>query len=59
MYFLTGQGKALEDQSLVTTSLLNILEVLDALAFNEKVKMLYLKSPKLDDILGKRAFAKV
>ena len=41
MYFLAGQGKALEDQSLVTTSLLNILEVLDALAFNEKVKIIY------------------
>ena len=36
MYFMTGQGKALEDESLMTSSLLNILEFLDTLTYDKR-----------------------
>ena len=39
MYFMTGQGKALEDESLMTSVLLNILEFLDTLTYDEKVRI--------------------
>ena len=38
MYFMTGEGKALEDESLMTSVLLNILEFLDTLPVETKVK---------------------
>ena len=42
MYFMTGQGKALEDQSLTTSVLLNILNFLDSLTYDEKVSLSFL-----------------
>ena len=39
MYFMTGEGKALEDESLMTSVLLNILEFLDTLPVETKVKI--------------------
>ena len=38
MYFMTGEGKALEDESLMTSVLLNILEFLDTLPVETKVE---------------------
>ena len=38
MYFVTGEGKALEDESLMTSVLLNILEFLDTLTVEKEVR---------------------
>ena len=38
MYFVTGEGKALEDESLMTSVLLNILEFLDTLSVEKEVR---------------------
>jgi len=45
MYFMTGEGKALEDESLMTSVLLNILESLDTLPVEKKARQLLSHPP--------------